>query len=175
MPAFVARAASVFLIFLCTSAVAQEKKAHKSLSSVPCQKRLYKGPTAIFDEWMDATRPEHLPQAEADKDQGVWEGTPYTTLDGGTVSVEHAKFTSADIARKNFDAVVSSATQVLERGPAIGRESSGAGERVLLQLSQDAHKFFTIMRQNKQYLYFLSSSSLREVEDFEEKFAFDCK
>ncbi len=174
MPAIAARAGAAFLIFLCTCAAGQEKKSRKSLSSVPCQKRTYR-PTVTGDGYFDAPGSQRLPESEMLEDRGRWGGTRYTAPDGGTISVEHAQFSSADIARKNFEAVVHSATHILERGPAIGREGTASGERVLLDFSRDGHGSFTVMWQNKEYLYFLKSSSLQEVEEFEEKAAFDCK
>jgi hypothetical protein len=155
-------------------AAAQEKKTKKP-HGVPCQKRTYKPTGMIGDGYFDAPGSEHLPQLEMEKDRGVWEGTPYTTSDGDTVFLEHAEFSSADIASKNFDAVVASAPRVLERGPTIGREGTASGERVLLDFSKDGHGSFTVMWQNKEYLYFLKSSSLQGVEDFEEKVVFNCK
>lgn len=107
--------------------------------------------------------------------RGAMSVSPYIGPDGASISAMKLVFGAPEIARKNFDAVVASATRVLERGPAIGKEGPATdGERVLLDFSKEKRTSFAVMWQNKEYLLIFTSSSLQEVTDFEEKMEFDC-
>ncbi|MHB8753334.1 MAG: hypothetical protein ACYC92_00005 [Candidatus Acidiferrales bacterium] len=116
-----------------------------------------------------------MPEDEMVRQRGGLSVSPYIGSDGASVSALKIVFGSPGIARKNFDAVVASATRVLERGPAIGNEGSAIdGERVLLGFSKEKRTSFAVMWQNKEYLFIFKSVSLQEVTDFEEKMEFDC-
>jgi len=164
---------SIFLIFLLTLSFAQERTT-KRPRHLPCQNRTYKA-TGIGDGYFDAPGSDRLPENEMLQRRGGVSVSPYIGSDGAKISAQKIAFSSPEIARKNFEAVVASATRVLERGPAIGKEGTATdGERVLLDFSKEKRTSFAVMWQNKEYLLVFSSLSLQEVTDFEEKMEFDC-
>jgi hypothetical protein len=165
MPAFVARAASVFLNFLCASAVAQEKKAHKSLSSVPCQKRTYKL-TMMSDGFYGP------PPSSSQEDKGHWDSMQYVSPAGIGVSVTTTDFKSSAAASKAFQAAVTGAMQVIERDPAKGYELPADSDRVLMM---GKNRSFSIVWLHGKLLHFVNSSSLQELRNFEETVEFSCK
>src|SRR5579859_2894323 len=112
MRAFAKCLGSVFLIFLLTSSFAQERKTKKPYGHLPCQKTTYKA-TGIGDGYFDAPGSEHLPENEMLQRRGASSVSPYVGSDGARVSALKIVFGSPGIARKNFGAVVASATRVL--------------------------------------------------------------
>ena len=193
MPAAIARIAILFLIVLCGCAAAQEGKKPVPTPTIPiqstnnadqgaqavgaqarnqeqsasggaCEKRIYK--------LKMMANGFYRPPGSASKDQGFWGSMVYMSPNGVQVTIYRTDFQSSEAASKAFQAILTGAMRVLERGPVKGHEIPADSDRVLLV---DRDQSFAIVWLDGKFLRSTWSSSLQGLKDFEETVEFSCK